>query len=81
MNSSKLLEMLSKYQMVYIKPDIGTYGTGVMRVEMEKMDNRVYYVCRQGTQKHVFKSYGDLYYYVHKKPRTGNISYKEEFSC
>ncbi|NOU93862.1 YheC/YheD family protein [Paenibacillus sp. LMG 31456] len=31
---SSLRELLGKYKMVYIKPDKGTYGNGVMRVEM-----------------------------------------------
>lgn len=69
MTSSKLLEMLNKHQMVYIKPDIGTYGAGVMRVETERAGNRIHYICRQGKNRHTFKAYGDLYYYLLKKTK------------
>lgn len=61
MTSSNVLDMLSKYKMVYLKPDIGTYGSGVMKVEMEKKGARLHYSYQKGTRRHVFKSYGDFY--------------------
>ncbi|SEC64105.1 YheC/YheD family protein [Paenibacillus sp. GP183] len=33
LNMESLRQMLNKYKMVYIKPNIGTFGKGVMRVE------------------------------------------------
>jgi glutathione synthase/RimK-type ligase-like ATP-grasp enzyme len=36
MNLASLKQMLVKYKMVYIKPDIGTFGIGVMRVDWKE---------------------------------------------
>jgi glutathione synthase/RimK-type ligase-like ATP-grasp enzyme len=42
MNMESLKQMLDQYKMVYIKPNIGTYGNGVMRVELNEGAEKPY---------------------------------------
>ncbi len=49
--------MLAQYGMVYIKPDLGTFGNGVMRVEANPDGYRV----QLGTQSHTHASSEELY--------------------
>lgn len=57
MTKEHLEGMLSKYRMVYIKPDKGSYGNGVMRVE--KRENG--YVYQSGIVARTFSTYQPLY--------------------
>jgi hypothetical protein len=40
---SELEKMLNRFGMVYVKPDVGTHGIGVMRVERSRMRYRLQY--------------------------------------
>ncbi|MFC5700157.1 YheC/YheD family protein [Cohnella faecalis] len=57
MNEKSLREMLSRYSMVYIKPEAGTYGKGVMRVEQ---DNGSYWYQKE-EKKRAFDSFSSMY--------------------
>ena len=52
--------------MVYIKPEIGTKGSGVMKVEQLKEGNRVAYRIQLGTSPHTFAKYEQLFQSVNK---------------
>lgn len=67
MNRNSLLAMLNLYSMVYIKPDAGTYGKGVMRVERQNGS----YSYQHGNRKRAFRSYDSLYQSIlrHKRNR------------
>jgi len=54
---SALSDMLDRYGMVYVKPDKGTYGLGVIRVE-RKPDG---YLARIDTRSHRYGSIDSLY--------------------
>lgn len=58
-----LRELLDKYKMVYIKPDIGTYGNGVMRAEAvtDEESNEEIYIYQSGLDKQEFMSFDELY--------------------
>ncbi|MBB6732715.1 YheC/YheD family protein [Cohnella zeiphila] len=57
MNEKSLREMLGRYSMVYIKPESGTYGKGVMRVEQSNGS----YSYQKEEQKRVFDSFQSMY--------------------
>ncbi|MFE5324314.1 YheC/YheD family protein [Paenibacillus sp. NPDC056579] len=61
MTRSSLWNMLNRYQMVYIKPDFGTFGNGVMRVELVKENSRTAYRYQSGVEIRQFSSYDDMY--------------------
>lgn len=43
-NKANLWSMISRYGMVYIKPEIGTYGMGVIKAEMLSPQNFAYQI-------------------------------------
>ncbi|EJW18825.1 YheC/YheD family protein [Paenibacillus alvei] len=47
----RLKEMLNQYQMVYVKPDLGTHGKGVMRVTQRANNS---FELREGTSTATF---------------------------
>ncbi|MBY9080110.1 YheC/YheD family protein [Paenibacillus sp. HN-1] len=53
--------MLDKYGMVYVKPEVGTYGSGVMRVERRVESWGVTYQYQQGTKARTFSTYEAFY--------------------
>ncbi|WP_342592416.1 YheC/YheD family protein [Cohnella thailandensis] len=57
MNEKSLREMLDRYKMVYIKPETGTYGNGVMRVEQ----GNGFYSYQADERKRVFTSFRSMY--------------------
>ncbi|OBY76838.1 endospore coat-associated protein [Paenibacillus sp. KS1] len=57
MNEKSLGEMLRRYSMVYIKPEAGTYGKGVMRVEQGNDS----YSYQEKEKKRVFDSFPSMY--------------------
>ncbi|MVP01805.1 YheC/YheD family protein [Paenibacillus lutrae] len=60
MTKDSLLAMLSKYKMVYVKPDNGTFGNGVMRVDYEAGKVQAYRYHHR-TQVRKFARFDDLY--------------------
>ncbi|EPY08561.1 hypothetical protein PAALTS15_04381 [Paenibacillus alvei TS-15] len=53
----RLKEMLNQYQMVYVKPDLGTHGKGVMRVTQRTNDS---FELREGTSTATFTEIDSL---------------------
>jgi len=56
-NSISLRDMLNRYNMVYVKPDRGTHGKGVMRA---KKRSNASFELREGVSTKVFRSMDDL---------------------
>ncbi|ANE46503.1 hypothetical protein SY83_09680 [Paenibacillus swuensis] len=54
---SRLLSMLNRYGMVYVKPDTGSLGVGVMRVEKRGKSYRYH----SGLNKHTFSAFRGMY--------------------
>lgn len=73
MTKTRLLSMLKQYRMVYIKPDKGSLGVGVMRLDKARDSGRGAYRWRYGTTTRMFSSYDALYRAV--KNRTGSKNY------
>lgn len=57
-SESSLKKMLKLYSMVYLKPEIGTYGNGVMRAQQLKTGEYTYQI---GTTEKTFKNYKSFY--------------------
>lgn len=57
----RLHEMLEQYGMVYVKPDNGTYGIGVIRVECVLDEGVEKYRYHTGTKVRIFSSYNAMY--------------------
>lgn len=68
-----LRSMLLKYGMVYVKPDCGTYGKGVMRVEQSRGTGGVRYQYQSGTNIRTFTSFEA--FYLSLKKATGRRKY------
>ncbi len=69
-NKVSLTSMLEKYKMVYVKPDGGTFGKGVMKVEQDGSQPFAY---QYGEKRWEFKNVEALYKSMSKQ--TGNQSY------
>jgi len=54
---NRLAAMLERYGMVYVKPDTGSLGIGVLRVEK----TAGVYRYQAGTRAYVFRAFGELY--------------------
>jgi len=67
MTRSSLAAMLDRYGMVYAKPDIGTYGNGVIRVDRSGSGYRL----RHGTRSYAHTTFEGLYGRIRliKRPR------------
>ncbi|ANE48622.1 endospore coat-associated protein [Paenibacillus swuensis] len=61
LSRATLETMLNLYQMVYVKPDHGTYGKGVMRVEKELTNQGVRYAYQAGETRRGFTTLDSLY--------------------
>lgn len=72
MNRQNLRTMLEKLKMVYIKPDKGTFGNGVMRVEL-RGDNKMPYRYQHGVAVKKFSTFDAMYDSLRKTTR--NKSY------
>ncbi|MCY9593795.1 ATP-binding protein [Paenibacillus chitinolyticus] len=60
LSEESLRDMLDKYRMVYVKPDCGTFGRGVMRVDYNEQDAKPYRYRHLKTTRS-FQTYEDLY--------------------
>lgn len=67
---NRLDNMLNKYGMVYVKPNVGTHGNGVMRVKRQKDAS---YEWREGVISQSFPSIQQLH--AHLLSRTGKHKY------
>jgi hypothetical protein len=61
MTKNILHSMLHEYQMVYIKPDIGTFGNGVMRVEWDSNAATAPYTYQLSEKAQSFLLFDDMY--------------------
>jgi glutathione synthase/RimK-type ligase-like ATP-grasp enzyme len=66
---SSLQEMLRIYGMVYVKPNSGTYGNGVIRVEQYGAENGHAFTYHAGTKIRTFDSYTDMYHSLVRRIR------------
>ncbi|MCZ8522838.1 MULTISPECIES: YheC/YheD family protein [Paenibacillus] len=61
MSRQTLQEMLQAYGMVYVKPNSGTYGIGVMKVERGDEHGSSGYAFHVGTKVRTFGGYDEMY--------------------
>ncbi|WP_313640531.1 YheC/YheD family protein [Paenibacillus sp.] len=69
-SKANLKTMLLKYGMIYVKPEHGTYGNGVMKVEQSKGSHGIEYKYQTGTKIKTFGAY-DTFYSLLKKATRG----------
>lgn len=69
LNEENLIAMLNEFDMVYVKPDRGTFGIGVIRVERHKEQ----YQFQIGEILRKFKTYNAMYNSLNKL--TGSKAY------
>ncbi|NOU99613.1 YheC/YheD family protein [Paenibacillus sp. LMG 31457] len=74
MTSETLKQMLNQHKMVYIKPNVGMFGNGVIRVEMSEGGGEIMpYSYQLGVNLKRFKTFDDMYASIIKK--TGKKQY------
>lgn len=61
MTRSSLKDMLKSYGMVYVKPNIGTFGIGVIRTERRDGDSKKPFSYQAGTRIKTFGHYDSMY--------------------
>jgi len=61
LSSEDLLEMLKRYNMVYVKPDTGRYGQGVMKIEMLSTDQDACFRLYLGCESRGYTSHQGLF--------------------
>lgn len=66
LNKKSLGAMLKRYEMVYIKPNHGSSGIGVAKLERLSQNGGNLYRCRWGTRKREFSSFANMYRMVRK---------------
>lgn len=64
MTKSALQAMLNKHKMVYVKPDKGSFGKGVMRVEKITSSKGTQYRYQHGDRPRTFLSFDQLYHSI-----------------
>ncbi|MCR8633222.1 YheC/YheD family protein [Paenibacillus radicis (ex Xue et al. 2023)] len=72
LSRASLRELLGKYKMVYIKPDKGTYGNGVMKVEMTSIGSEgdgESFRYQNGLDVRSFTNFEDLYNSILKRTK------------
>ncbi len=60
-SEANLQSLLSKYRMVYVKPDRGTFGQGVIKAEWDPDSAGPPYRCQSGTVVRSFESFVEMY--------------------
>jgi len=68
-SKANLRTMLLKYGMIYVKPEHGTYGNGVMKVEQSKDSHGTEYKYQSGTKIKTFGAYDTFYSSLKKATR------------
>lgn len=61
MNRHTVRKMLDKYRMVYVKPNVGTFGNGVIRVEKRGEGRDDAYWFQSGAKARSFRSFDAMY--------------------
>ncbi|WP_171656424.1 YheC/YheD family protein [Paenibacillus foliorum] len=65
-NKSSVLSLLKKYQMVYVKPVNGSFGQGVIRVDLQRTKSGSKYRYQHGTASRSFGNYDAMYSSISK---------------
>lgn len=74
MTAESLKQMLNQHKMVYIKPNVGMFGNGVIRVEFSDGEGEIMpYSYQLGVNLKRFKTFEDMYASIKKK--TGKSPY------
>lgn len=68
-SKANLKNMLLKYGMVYVKPERGTYGNGVMKVEQSRDIHGTEYRYQNGTKIKTFGAFDTFYLSLKKTTR------------
>ncbi|NEW09821.1 YheC/YheD family protein [Paenibacillus sp. SYP-B3998] len=66
MTRESLLEMLNTYKMIYIKPDMGMFGNGVIRVERAEGAAEKPYSYQLGVHLKRFDNFDEMYASIYK---------------
>jgi hypothetical protein len=66
LNRKSLSSMLKRYGMVYIKPNVGSLGVGVAKLERLTRKGRSFYCLRWAARKRYFYSFPAMYRMVRK---------------
>lgn len=61
MTSITLQEMLDQYKMVYVKPNVGMFGNGVIRIELTGEEEEKPYFYQSGVTIKKFKTFAEMY--------------------
>lgn len=69
MTKDSLLAMLHEFHMVYVKPDIGTFGNGVMKVEW-KSELSDSYKYQLGEKARSFVNYDSMYKDIERRTKS-----------
>ncbi|MFD0713224.1 YheC/YheD family protein [Paenibacillus sp. GCM10027626] len=71
MSATSLRRMLNRYSMVYIKPVLGSFGNGVMRVEQSSGSRGTVFTYQLDRKKRTFKSFDSMYQSILKNKKNG----------
>lgn len=77
-SQSNLKTMLEKYRMVYVKPEIGTFGMGVIKAEMHNQHHFAYQI---GQKRLTFNSFESFYRSLTHRIKQKAISFNEVSIC
>jgi glutathione synthase/RimK-type ligase-like ATP-grasp enzyme len=66
MTAATLQTMLEQYKMVYVKPNVGMFGNGVIRVEQAGDEVERPFSYQSGTRLKAFKTFSEMYVSLHK---------------
>ncbi|MBD0383559.1 YheC/YheD family protein [Paenibacillus sp. WST5] len=66
MTRETLLQMLREYRMVYIKPNVGMFGNGVIRVEWTENAKKSPYSYQYGVRLRHFDTFEEIYASIRK---------------
>ncbi|KRE57457.1 YheC/YheD family protein [Paenibacillus sp. Soil750] len=61
LNKQSFFAMLSRYKTVYLKPNQGAFGVGVMQVRRIVHEKKPYFRIHSGTQQHKFQAKEEVY--------------------
>nr|WP_187274448.1 YheC/YheD family protein [Paenibacillus sp. N3.4] len=61
MNHDSLQQMLKQYKMVYVKPNVGMFGNGVIRVEWADNSSEKPYSYQSGVRLRKFATFDEMY--------------------
>nr|MBC9200361.1 YheC/YheD family protein [Paenibacillus sp. PL91] len=64
--------MINRYEMVYVKPDIGSHGIGIFKVKKNDSDYELYEIVKKKQVRSLYKSIFDIYDRI-KKQRSAKL--------